>query len=967
MSTLAVTFTLIRPWWMLLLLAIPVFAWLALRGRKTRTRAGDVAAITARGLLLAILALALSLPRFERETRYRATAFVLDLSDSVPKDALDDAKEFVRRSASLRGEDDDASFLVFADGAVVEAPMSRISATERIDPTPIDPKSVKSRIPTGETDVSAALRLAQAGFQPGGSRRVVLLTDGNETRGDALAAAKELMADGTRVTVVPVRYERDREVLVQKVVAPATSLLGARQPVRVVVWSSHDGVPAKVRCKVDGVEGGDADVKLSRGTNAFELTVDFRSEGVHRIEASVEPQAADGDPVNNRGAAATIVRGRGRVLLVTQERGGPLERALSEDFDQPVDVAGIEGVPEDAGGWIAYDAVVLDNVPAFGLSDVQRRVMASAVRELGVGIVAIGGVSAFAAGGYLGTEFDEILPVSSDVQNRRVLPSGAMVIVLHSCEFPNGNAKAREITKAALAALSTQDEAGVIEWNGTDHWVVPFQRLSDKARAIALVDGSESGDMPSFDSCLEEAAKVLERSTAAVKHVLMISDGDSSLPSDRLLTRIKDSIRATISTVCVEPHGLGGDGSFASLSRATGGRHYLVRADETDDKLPQIFVKEAVTVRKSAWTEAPFTPVMTGVHRMTKDIAAWPQLLGHVVATAKPEAEVLLTGPDDDPILATWRHGLAQSTAFTSDAHPRWASEWVNWSGFSRFWCQVVRASLRSVDRPGVRVTTEIDGGTARVVLDALHPDGGFRNGLRVSGRVVAPDGTTTDFRATQTGQGRYEGSLPAQQVGTYLAALTWTDPAAGPDAAPEQAAAAICVAYSAEHLAMRSNERLFAQLEAAGADLIDVDGMDAARARDASAPDPAAIPWTGPMAKSLDAVELWPWLAGLAALMLVADVAVRRVRIPWEKFRRVRVAAPPKGRAASGGPPVRASGAFDAGAAAEAARTPTDASPSGAPEPPAAAQHPSPPDAESLLEAKRRARKKQTWEENRP
>ena len=165
---LAFSLSLLRPQWMLLVLAIPLFAWLALRGRRTRARAGDVAAIAARGLLIAVVALALSLPRVEKDGAFRATAFVLDVSDSIPKDRLDYFKDYVRRAAGKRGQEDDASLVVFADGAAVEAPMTRVTAAERAEPVPIDPMTLATRVPTGETDIGEAMRLAQVASRPAG-------------------------------------------------------------------------------------------------------------------------------------------------------------------------------------------------------------------------------------------------------------------------------------------------------------------------------------------------------------------------------------------------------------------------------------------------------------------------------------------------------------------------------------------------------------------------------------------------------------------------------------------------------------------------------------------------------------------------------------------------------------------------------------------------------------------------------
>lgn len=955
--------SLLRPEALALLALLPVFLWLALRGR--RARAGEIAAVSARGALLAVVALALALPRYESQTEFRAVAYVLDISDSIPKTALDDAKEFVRRSAGARGEDDDASFVVFADGGVIEAPMARMSATQRGDPVPIDPRHVSSMIPTGETDIADGLRRARSGFPPGGARGVVVLTDGNETRGEVLGAVKELLAEGTEVTVVPIRYAREREVWVEKVVVPTVSPENAPVPVRVVVQSTHGPVKARLRCLVDGKEVHSQEVSLDKDRNAYELGLPFTFPGFRKIDVVVEPET-DGDPVNNRGAAATFVRGKGRVLVVSNTDGSPLAKALTDGLDLVVDVAAASDLPADAGGWLPYDCVVLENVPVWFLSDTQRRVLRAAVEDLGVGLVCVGGPQAYGPGGYGGSEIEAVLPVTSDVKNRRVLPAGALVVALHSCEFPDGNSIAREVTKLAIQALGAEDEMGLIEFaiDGNDRWVIELSPVGTKEKHLHFVDRSQPADAPSLHSILAKAADALAKSPCAAKHVIIISDGDPQPPDDKLLTRLAEDLRVTVTTVCIDPHTPDGPRNMKRVADVTGGNSYDIKSKDRD-KLPQIFIKEAVTIRRSAWSESAFVPNLVGMHRMAREFgtSSFPELNGHVVTTLRGEAELVLSGPDDDPILATWRRGLGQATAWTGDASPRWAPSWVSWSGYGKFWTQVVRSALRAVERSTAHAQIELDGGTARVVLDALRDDGSFENGLRVAGRTVAPDGRTKDFRLAQTGPGRYEGSFPATSVGTYLATLTWADPRDPSGEKSSQAQAAACVAYSAEHLAQRSNERLFAAMEAAGARLLDVEKLDREAAGD-PLKDPARAPWSSPAVATDEVIDLWPWLAAFAAAVLVIDVAVRRVRIDWSKFRRKKTAVVAQGREAVGAVRAPAAGTFDPAASAPVqiagSAVPPPETPKAAPRTAAPAR-----EAGGLLDAKRRAQKKQNWEEN--
>lgn len=964
MTVLAWAFVLTRPLWLLVLLAAPVFVYFTWKASRGRPRAADWTALITRTLLLLVIAGALAAPRIELDAEFRSVAFVLDVSESIPPAERDRVAEYVQASASLRGDDDDVSLVVTADGAAVETPFSRISESERVDDIVLDAHNVTSLLPDGESDLQAGLRLARAGFPPGGARRVMLFTDGNQTRGDCLQAVKALLADDVDVMVAPIRYHREREVHVRKLVAPSRAPRNQRMPIRAVVHSTHEKVDARIRFLVDGKEVVSQEAELEAGDNFFEMGTSFVDDAMHRIEVRVEP-AQDGNPQNNRGLAVTHVRGDPMVLVVTNQADSPLAQTLSDNLEGRVQVTGPEGMPADPGELVPYDGVVLENVPAYQLSEKQRKYLAYAVREMGMGVVCVGGMQAYGPGGYAGTELEEILPVSSEVKQKRVLPSGALVIILHTCEFPAGNSIARDVTKLAIKALSAQDEIGVIEWGFGDEWVVELQRVGNKTAHLNAVDRANPSDMPTFGPAMTMGYKALDESSASVKHMMIISDGDASPPGAKLIQRLVDA-NITVTTICVHPHS-GAPPVMQQIANDTGGKYYFINQG-AKSRLPQIFVKEAVTVRRSAWKEAEFAVTVRGVHDMLRQFSEqeFPSLFGYTVTSLKENSELLLSGPEEDPVLATWRHGLGEVTAWTSDAHSSWSRNWVAWGGYSRFWSQVVRSTLRALDRPGVQVATDVEGGSAHVVLDALTTDGSFQNGLSIEATALSPTGDAESFKMTQTGPGRYEGSFPATEVGTYVSTLNYRTAGAAPDSAPSQVIAGACVAYSAEHLAQGSNERFFAVLEQAGATLVELDELDAAAAADPDAPEAGLAPWMGEALSSAEPVQTWPWLAALAALILVTDVAVRRVRftIPALVAKKTDAPArkrPPPKPAKDTRPAAVREGGFDASAAPTAGAEPGKS----------VRTRPSGPGAEAergeggLLDAKRRAKRKQEWEEN--
>ena len=128
------------------------------------------------------------------------------------------------------------------------------------------------------------------------------------------------------------------------------------------------------------------------------------------------------------------------------------------------------------------------------------------------------------------------------------------------------------------------------------------------------------------------------------------------------------------------------------------------------------------------------------------------------------------------PILAHWRYGLGRSVAFTSDVKTRWAKDWVGSASYTQTWTQVARWLVGETMGQSIDVTSEIQNGELLIAVDAYDTRGDFRNFLKGNARVIAPDMTVHQVPLRQVGPGRYEGSLPVDQDGSWLAGIAMRD-----------------------------------------------------------------------------------------------------------------------------------------------------------------------------------------------
>ena len=84
-----------------------------------------------------------------------------------------------------------------------------------------------------------------------------------------------------------------------------------------------------------------------------------------------------------------------------------------------------------------------------------------------------------------------------------------------------------------------------------------------------------------------------------------------------------------------------------------------------------------------------------------------PFLLGYVKTRVKASALCPLITEDGQPLLVHQRCGLGKSIAFTSDVTSKWASEWLEWPNFSKFWSQCIRSVMRKNRSAGLSVKIE--------------------------------------------------------------------------------------------------------------------------------------------------------------------------------------------------------------------------------------------------------------------
>lgn len=858
-----------RPWWLLgCLLAVPA-VWMGLRYLSAFSRVRRAVAVTLRAIVIILLAALLARPLLTKTAEGLVLLAVVDKSQSVPDELQKAANSFLSDALEDRGNEDRLAVIDVAEAAA-------ISKLPDYDPTVRERNTALSG---GQSRLASGVQMAMAIAPPDSAARILLISDGNETDGDLIEAARIAGANGIPIDVLPLVYQYDHEVVFKRIAAPARAKGNETVPLRFVLTSTcQSGGSLLLNLNGKGVDldpnssGMAAKVKLTPGTNVKTVSLPVGDSGLHEFEAFFVPDGPQSDGIsrNNRASAMTFVATPGNVLVIdsSQGEGDQIARALRQaglDVRQGNPTC-LEGGPAEL---VTTGAVILVNTHSSSFTHQQQEMLRRYVQDMGGGLAMVGGPDSFGAGGWIGSPIAEVLPVDLDPPQKKQMPKGALVLIMHACEMPRGNYWGKTVAIASVSALSRLDLAGVLDygWNmGDSNWVYPLGPVGDKKEVISAIKQMQMGDMPDFHAPMQAAYDKLKDCDAAQRHIIVISDGDPAPPSDKLLGKMKEA-GITCTGVAVFPHNPTFVQSLVRIAKETGGRFYNVK---DPSKLPQIFVKEATVVRRALIVEESFSPKVTsGLSELVKGLGASPPNLDGYVLTGPKGGlnQIVLESAKGDPILATGQAGLGRCVAFTSSADSRWASHWLQWPGYERFWEQMARWVCKSSHQSDCEVVCEADGRNVTVNVEAVDEEGNFVQLAEIVGQVINPDVQAKPLALSQVGPGTYRAEFQAAGPGSYLVNLRYKK--VGQADSVRLAQSAVTVPYAAEFRDLSDNSALLNEVaRVTGGRVI---GPDAAQA-DLFNRSGLKFPKTAlPLTKHLILI----WIA-----MFLMDVAVRRVAV---------------------------------------------------------------------------------------
>ena len=760
---------------LLILPALALLVWFDARSTHPMGAGRRRFLLVTRALLVILAILALASPARLMTSRDQSVLFLLDHSRSQGEAGLKSVYESAARVRETLGSAAMVGYVaVGSEGRLLLHPGSK---GDLLDPAAA--AALMGEIGASSNFERGAL-LARGLFPAGSSRHLILVGDAVETQGSLLNAANEAAVAGIKIHALGVTGTIQPDVRVTRLASSQSRLNeGASLDLSATVEGSLAG-PGKLRLFENGVEVDSIDVDLKAGelfTHRFTRVPEKRN--IYNYRAVIEGfEGRDAIPENNESLAIVDVRGKPLFLYVEGEEGESryLVGAMEKEGIR-LDVRAPEGLPESLQELAGYDGIILSDIPAHRIGEARMTAIRDYVEKLGGGFVMIGGMNSFGVGGYYRTPIEEILPVKLKAPDQEEFQSSALALVIDRSGSMAG--QKIEICKAAAVAsaelLTNKDSIGVYAFDSQVHEVVPMTKvtsISTIASQIALIgSGGGTNAYPGMVRAREELSRVKSK----IKHMIVLTDGQTSGEGYQALASQCHAEGITISTVAV---GAGAQvGLLQSIAAAGGGQSYVTM---DPNSIVRIFTQDTLTHTGRMIREEAFEPKLVEAHPMLRD---WqegeaPPLLGYVKTNRKATAQVPLVTDTGDPLLAHWRFGLGKVTAFTSDCKSRWGGLWVEgWDGYSRIWSQILRETARAPQGLNMDLRLEEEGSEVNIAVDLAEDAATRREGARVEADIFyVPTNalgsgmkTLATLPLAQEGPGWYESRFRPADSGVYL------------------------------------------------------------------------------------------------------------------------------------------------------------------------------------------------------
>ncbi len=813
-----------------------------------------------RGAVAVCVALALLGIQIPFGNSRTATVFVVDFSDSNAQN-IQSAEKYLQSAIAKMPAGNAYGIVTFGKNALVEQFLTEEGHYGGLLTLP------EKTATNFEEAVSKALTMIPGDY----SGRLVVLTDGKQTRGDIGRMGQALSKGEVEFLTLLYEDEETSDAYVDNVSLPSYLHPGDKYAIHVLVESNYD-TDAVIEIYRGSVRTASNSVHLNRGSNRFVFSaqVDAKTDSGSMENLRVQVRApGDTCAENDSYSAYSVVEAAPKILLIS---GQGVEVSA---FDSVLDAAGCDyhvvsalNAPDDIKAMLAYKAMILvdtyiDDLPEGFLDNLEAY-----VKDYGCGFICCGGEDSFALGGYRNTALETVLPVDMMPRSLNEIPSMAMVMVVdHSGSMigeaaESGASNLDVAIKAAAVAvdnLRDSDYVGVLTFDDQYEWQVELTGAEDKETIKDEIMKIGAGGGTTIKPALLEACETISDSDASIKHVVLLTDGMGETDNFQDVINAYTAEGITLSTVAVGS--LSDTQLLEKLAKECDGRYYY--SDLASD-IPKIFAREVFLGSDSYIQNGVFSLKVRQSHELTKNLFmdGWPVVYGYIASTPKTASvPVIVSADKENPILTVWQYGLGRAVAWNSDVTGEWSGAFAGEEDYVQMWKRIVDYSTGNVDMGEDRV----DVVTAGEQTEITYQTDDYRSGTEVLVTMIDPEGNTVEEKFHATAPGEYKAELPTSQTGLYHFNIRRSEDGE----MQSYLTTAAAVQFSDEYKFDVNTDAYLRFVEQYGRIITEQDNV-----------------FTRIATGARERYSLTNWLIILSVCLFVTDVALRRFRIAPRKLR---------------------------------------------------------------------------------
>lgn len=838
----------IRNIFLLLTLVLLIVEWI-LYVRQMRYRGKFY--LLVRGVVFLCVILALFGIKIHLGSSRMATIFVVDLSSSN-EEHIKESEKYLQETIAKMPSGNAYGIVTFGKNALVE---QFLTGEDYYGGLLTLPEKTATNF---EDAISKALTLIPTDC----SGRLVLLTDGKETRGDIYHMGQALLASQAEFLTLIYEDEETPDAYIDNVTLPSYLHPGDKYSITVLVESNYD-TDAVITLYNGSTQTASNGVHLNRGSNRFvfssQVDANAGSGAMENLRVQVQ---AEGDtcPENDVFSAYSVVESPPKILLVSG-RGTNVS-----EFSSVLNAAGCDysvvstlNAPDSINAMLSYKSIILadvyiDDLPVGFLENLETY-----VKDYGCGFICCGGEESFALGGYRDTVLETVLPVDMQLRSINETPSMAMVMVIdHSGSMIDemGETGASNLdvairaTIVAVDNLRDSDQVGVLTFDSQYEWQVELRAADDKSAIKEQIKRINEGGGTTIKPALLEACEVLSESEASIKQVVLLTDGMGETNDFQDVINAYTSEGITLSTVAI--------GSFSDtqlleqLADQCDGRYYY---SDLGSDIPKIFANEVFLGSDSYIQNGVFSLKVQKGHELTNHLFTdgWPVLYGYIAATPKmAAASVILSAEKENPILTVWQYGLGRTVAWNSDVTGKWSGAFSGKDDYVQMWKRIVDYSTGNADMGEDSVNVVTSGEWTEITYQTKD----YESSTEILVSIIDPKGDTTEEKLHATAPGKYTAELSTPQTGLYHFNVRRSENGE----IQSYLTTAAAVQFSDEYKFDVSTDSYLKFVEQYGRLITKQDSV-----------------WNRVSTKARESYSLTNWLLLLAICLFVADVAMRR------------------------------------------------------------------------------------------